>query len=74
MKSAEHFLMTQREVKSKSCFQENGQRISEYELYPQQIPATYPYLVSVLSYVDVGKDNFIPKLCILYLVVYSETV
>lgn len=33
--------MTQREVKSISGFQENHQRISEYELHPQQVPATY---------------------------------
>lgn len=61
MKSIEQFLMTQREVKSKSGFQENRRRISEYELYPQQIPATYSYLVSILNSVDVGDDNVIPK-------------
>lgn len=55
------FLLTQREVKSQPVFQENHWRISEYELYPQQIPATYSQLVSILCHLDVCKDNFIPK-------------
>lgn len=74
MKLAKHCLKMQREVKSKSGFQENHQRISPFKFYSQQIPATCSQLVSILTSADVCKDNCAPKRSVLFLFAFSETL
>lgn len=74
MKLAKHCLKMQREVKSKSGFQENHQRISPFKFYSQQIPATCSQLVSILTCADVCKDNCAPKRSVLFLFAFSETL
>lgn len=67
MKLAKHCLTTQTEVKSKSCFQENRQRMSQFKFYSQQIQATYSLLVSILTCADVCKDNCAPKVLLCFI-------
>lgn len=75
MKPTKHCLTTQREVKSKSGFQENHQKISQFKFYSQRIPATYSWLVSILTCADACKDNCAPKaLCFISGYIFRNSV